>query len=179
MVANRRRLDVRTMLAVLMLGVGSGTATAEKPTTTGHVSDAGKFSVVFPTKPTKTDSDKNVATAAGNLTVVTTKCESNTVVYSVTYTDYPESFKDVIATRLLDGVVTGMKGTDGQVIGDEKLTVEGGAGRSVTIGAGESLVRAHLFLCGRRLYLVQVSGKKEAAKGKAADEFLSSFHLTK
>ena len=170
---------MRRILAGLILVVGAGTAVADKPNTTGHVSDAGQFSVVFPTKPTKTDSDKSVSTAAGNLTVVTSKCESNSVVYSVTYTDYPESFKDVIATRLLDGVVTGMKGTDGQVIGDEKLTVEGGTGRSVTIAAGESLVRAHLYLCGRRLYLVQVSGKKEATKGKTADEFLTSFHLTK
>jgi len=170
---------MRTLLATLVVGVGVGTAFAEKPTSTGHVSDAGKYSVVFPAKPTKVDADKAVATASGNVTVITSKYESGNVVYSVTYTDYPESFKEVSPTRLLDGVVNGMKGTDGDLRATESFDVEGGAGRSVTILAGENVVRAKLYLQGRRLYLVQVSGKRDATNGKTADDFLASFHLAK
>jgi hypothetical protein len=179
MKADRRRFSMRTLLAVLVVGVGVGTALADKPTAAGHVSDAGKYSVVFPAKPTKVDADKAVATASGNLTVITSKYESGNAVYSVTYTDYPESFKEVIPSRVLDGVVNGMKGTDGQLLGSETFDVEGGAGRSVTISAGENVVRAKVYLTGRRLYLVQVSGRKDTTKGKAADDFLASFHLTK
>ncbi len=170
---------MRKLLAVFVLGLVVGTAVAEKPTPTGHVSDAGKFSVVFPAKPLKLDADRQVATAGGNLTVVTSKYESGAVVYSVTYTDYPESFKEVSAAELLKGVVSGMKGADGQVSSDEKFDVTGGAGRSVSITAGDNVVRAKIYLTGRRLYLVQVSGKKDGTKGKAADDFLASFNLTK
>ncbi len=170
---------MRTVLAVLVLVLGVGTALADKPTTSGHVSDAGKYSVVFPGKPTKLDSDKAVATAGGNLTVITSKYESGSAVYSVTYTDYPESFKEVIPSRVLDGVVNGMKGADGELLGSDVIDLDGGAGRSVTISAGENQVRAKVFLSGRRLYLVQVSGRKDATRGKSVDDFLSSFHLTK
>ncbi len=172
---------MRKLLAVIVLGLCVGVVSAEKPTANGHVSDAGKFSVVFPAKPTKLDGDKQLATAGGNLTVYTSKYETGDAIYSVTWTDYPESYKEVSASKLLDGVVNGMKGTDGKSEDDKPFDVTGGAGRSVTITVKDSsnVVRAKLFLSGRRLYMVQVSGKKDATKGKAADDFLASFCLTK
>ena len=172
---------MQKLLAVFVLGLGVGAAMAEKPTATGHVSDAGKFSVVFPAKPTKLDGDKQLATAGGNLTVYTSKYETVDAIYSVTWTDYPESFKEVSASKLLDGVVGGMKGADGKAEDDKPFDVTGGVGRSVTLAVKDSgnVVRAKLYLTGRRLYMVQVSGKKEATKGKAADDFLASFCLSK
>lgn len=170
---------MRTLLAVLVVGTGVGHALADKPASSGHVSDSGKYSVVFPGKPAKVDTEKVVATASGNLTVFTSRHESGSAVYSVTYTDYPETFKEVSPGRLLDGVVAGMKGDDGKVVETESLEVEGGVGRSVTITAGDNRVRVKAYVVGRRLYLVQVSGRTDVTKGKVADEFLSSFHLTR
>jgi hypothetical protein len=166
-------------LAVLACWYFAGAALAQKSNTAGHISDAGKYSVVFPVKPSKLDADKSIATAAGNLTVFTSKAEASGVVYSVTYTEYPESFSDVQPGRLLDGVTNGMKGTDGQVTGGLPLDVPGGEGRQFTITAAGNYVRVKLYLVGRRLYLVQASGKAEATKSRAADEFLNSFTLLK
>lgn len=174
-------------LAVLVCVVFAGAALAQKTNTHGHVSDTGKYSVVFPVKPSKVESDKSIATAAGNLTLMTSKAEGNGVVYSVTYTDYPEAFKDkdVQPARLLDGVMNGMKGTDGQLTGGLPLEVKDetgqvmkdGTGRQFTINAGSNQVRVQLYLVGRRLYVVQASGKAVATQARAADEFLASFQL--
>lgn len=169
---------MRNWLGLVAVLLSVGVATAEKPSQTGVVSEAGRYSVVFPTKPAKTDSEKKLATAGGNLTVVTSRTESSSVVYSVTYTDYPPSFKEVSASELLKGVINGMKGNDGIVSGEADFEVPGGSGRVFTITAGDNLVRGKVALAGNRLYLVQVSGKKDVAKEKAADEFLTSFVIS-
>ncbi len=166
-----------TLAALLALAVG-GSVFAQK-TTSGHVSDAGKYSVVFPVKPSKLEDDKSLSTAGGTLTLVTTRAEVNGVTYSVTYTDYPDTIRDVSPAVILDGVVNGMKGSDGEATAKQELTglADGASGRVVTITARENSVRAKVVYTGRRLYLIQVCGKKDAVKVTAADEFLSSFVL--
>lgn len=166
------------LIAVLALGICAGAALAQKTTERGHVSDAGKYSVVFPAKPNKTEDDRTVATAGGNLTVVTTRCEVSNVVYSVTYTDYPDSFREVNAGRVLDGVVAGMKG-DAKDATSTELTEGESVGRLVSVYSGENGMRAKVVLVGQRLYLVQVSGKKKAVATDATDKFLNSFVLAK
>jgi hypothetical protein len=169
---------MRNWLGLVAVLLCVGVATADKPVQGGVVSEGGRYSVVFPTKPSKTDSEKVLATAGGNLTVTTSRSESSSVVYSVTYTDYPMAFKEASAAELLKGVVNGMKGNDGTVSGEADFDVPGGVGRVFTITAGDNLVRGKVALVGNRLYLVQVSGKKDAAKVKPADEFLSSFVIS-
>jgi hypothetical protein len=166
-------------LAVLACGFLAGAALAQKSNTAEHVSNAGKYSVVFPLKPSKVDADKSLATAAGNLAVVTSKAETSGAVYSVTYTDYPTAFREVSPARILEQVVAGMKGTDGEVSWTDDFTLDGATGRQVNIVAGENMVKAKVVLADTRLYLVQVSGKKEAVKGRAGDDFLASFALRK
>jgi hypothetical protein len=143
----------------------------------GHVSDAGRYSVVFPQKPTKLEDDKPLSTTGGTLTIVTSRAESNGLVYSVTYADYPDAIRGVSPSVILDGVVNGMKGPDGEVSAKGELTGLSAdtTGRAVTIVARENCVRAKVIYTGQRLYLVQVCGKKEAVQGKAADDFLASF----
>lgn len=168
---------MRWFLATLMALAVGGAVLAQKTTTSGHVSDGGKYSVVFPVKPSKVEEEKALSTSGGTLSIVTTRAESSGVMYSVTYTELPETLRDVSPSAILDGVVTGMKGTDGEVSTRVELTgLSGGAtGRQVTITAKDNGVRAKLVLVGRRLYLVQVCGKKDAVNGKTAEDFLSSF----
>ncbi|MCU0705747.1 MAG: hypothetical protein MUF18_17400 [Fimbriiglobus sp.] len=166
-------------LAVLLLVLGAGAALAQKSSSTGHVSDVGRYSVVFPAKPAKLDVDKPLATSAGNLTLYSSKVEASNVVYSVSFVDYPPSFKEVQPDRILDGVLDGLKGRDGQIMAQSKWTVANGDGREVTIQAGANVVRAKVCIVDRRLYLVQVCGKGSAVIAEKAEEFLSGFQLAK
>lgn len=167
---------MRSTVAVLLVLAVGGTAFAQK-NTSGYVSDAGRYSVVFPAKPNKVEDDKSLSTSGGTLSIVTTRAEIGGVTYSVTYTDYPDSIRDVSPGVILDGVANGMKGSDGEVSGKAELTglPTGVSGQAFTITAKENTVRAKVVYSGRRLYLVQVCGKKDAVKGGVAEEFLSSF----
>jgi hypothetical protein len=166
------------LLAVLALGVWAGAAVAQKSSEREYESDAGRYTVTFPAKPSKKEDDRTVATAGGNLVVVTTRCEANGVIYSVAYTDYPTSFREVNASRILEGVVSGMKGDSKDATATELSDGEH-SGRLVGVNSGENAMRAKVLLVGQRLYLVQVSGRKKAVATDATDKFLSSFVLDK
>jgi hypothetical protein len=146
----------------------------KKPTVTEYTSENGRFLVTFPAKPSTVGDEKERATTAGNLMIVTSKCETGGVVYSVTYTDYPATFGIVASKEILDGVVNGMKGGDGKATSEE-ITADGVKGRNATITAGENVVRARVFLSDRRLYVVMASGKKDSTRGEVTDKFLDSF----
>ena len=168
------------LLAVIILGLWSGVALADKkPTPTEYTSEGGRYSATFPAKVSTKDDSEQVATSAGNLSVVTSRCEAGGAVYSVTYTDYPTSFGIVSPKDILDGVVNGMKGSDGKVATTEDVVVGVAKGRSVTITAGDNTVRAKVLLIDERLYIVMVTGKKDTTRVPEADKFLDSFTLTK
>jgi hypothetical protein len=102
------------------------------------------------------------------------------VVLAVTFADYPETFLGVSAKKVLDGVRDGMKGKDGVVKKDEDIKLDGNfPGRELRIEAGKRVIRARVFLTGTRLYQVMVTGEKQAADGKMADDFFKSFELLK
>jgi len=170
---------MRRWLVVVVLALSAGVVLADRSSVSKYASESGKFSIDFPTRPNKTDSDKSLATASGNVTVVTSKAEKDGLVFSVTFVNYPDSFASVSASRVLDGVIDGMKGNDGQVSAISSFDEAGGSGRLATITAGENVVKVKTILVGTRLYLVQVCGKKDAMRARTTDEFLSSFRLTK
>lgn len=173
----------RHLAVVVVCGLLAGVASAQKPPPPAKPFDsaAGGFTVSFPSKAQLSSDIKSVATVAGNLDVSTTKAEVSGVVYSVTFTDYPAAFADVTAKTILDGVVRGMKGSDGQAF-ESDTPLDGVQGRQVTVTAKEdrltgrqNWVRSHVGLNGRRLVIVMACGDREAMKAKAVDEFLASF----
>ena len=88
-----------------------------------------------------------------------------------------------LQTRSKDGVRTGLKGTDGRVERDDELFLGADPdkvpGRDLRVKAGSRVVRARVFLDGRRLYQVMVTGAGDAADAKSATEFLKSFRIEK
>lgn len=168
------------LLAVMVMGLWTGVALADKkPNPTEYTSEGGKYTVTFPAKVSTKDDSESVATSAGNLTVVTSRSDFNGTIYSVTYTDYPAAFGIVTTKEVLDGVVNGMKGSDGKVATTEDVAVGAAKGRGVTITSGDNTVRAKVLLLDERLYIVMVSGKRETTRTAEADKFLDSFALTK
>ena len=147
-----------------------------------HTSKEGKYRVDFPEKPST--SRKDLSTGGRIVKVVTEKADGpKGTTLAVTYTDYPNSFQDVPAKTILDGVRDGMKGTDGKVTADEELEQKDDhrGGRYVRVEAGRNAIRARAFLVGTRLYQVMVTGPKDAigekdsVDGKNANDFLTSF----
>lgn len=169
--------------AALALIALTPVARADKePKLEEHTSDAGKFRVKFPGRP-KVDS-KELGSGPGGVQAIPVTTErvegSNGVVYAVTFADYPDTFLGVKAKTVLDGVRDGMKGKDGVVKQDNEITLGGTIpGREVRIEAGKRVVRARVYLAGNRLYQVMVTGDRQPADGKSADEFLRSFELVK
>jgi hypothetical protein len=149
-----------------------------------HESEAGKFRVKLPKKP---DSDtKELALGSGGQTVqVTTERASgpDDSVFAVTFADYPESYRQVAAKTVLDGVRDGLKGTDGKIEKDGEVFLGDGAeklaGREFRITAGSKVVHVRVFLHGTRLYQVMATGRKDRFPSKAVEEFHNSFELVK
>lgn len=169
-------------LAVIALTPAAWAGKDKEPRLEEYTSDAGKFRVKFPGKP-RADS-KELASGPGGvqaIPVTTERVEGpNGVIFAVTFADYPDTFLGVKAGTVLDGVRDGMKGKDGVVKEYKEITLGGTIpGREIRIEAGKKVIRAKVFLAGTRLYQVMVTGDRQPADGKSADEFLRSFELVK
>lgn len=164
----------RSLSLVVVFALVAPAVAAPKKKPTPHTSGDEGYSVVLPGEPTT--SSKKLATAAGNVTVRTTRVEFNGTVFSVVTTDYPDSFQDVTAEKLLDAVRDGMKSTDGSVVKESPHDAEAVRGREVRIEAGKSnAVRARVYFAKSRLTQVMVTGSKDGVSGAEADEFFKSF----
>ena len=107
---------------------------------------------------------------------------------SVTYADYPETFRGLDAKVLLDGARDGVRGPEGlggTVTFDKPHEFDGPdgaakfAGREVVVKARKNFIRVRLVLVDLRLYQVMVTGTEDAVAAEGAKAFLDSFTLTK
>jgi hypothetical protein len=151
---------------------------------TPHESGVGRYRVKLPKQP-EMDSKELALTAGGRtITVFTEKADGpSKSVFAVTFADYPETYRQVPAKTVLDGVRDGLKGTDGKVEKDDEVFLSSGdgklAGREFRIIAGRRVVHARVFLHDTRLYQVMVTGSKDGFPTKTVEEFFSSFELVK
>jgi hypothetical protein len=158
----------------LILVVAS-VAIARPPEPVPTTSEAGRFTVTFPAKPSQTE--KDIVTDAGTLKVTTLKAETGGVQYAVSFTDYPNSFRQTSAKDILDAAAKAMAGDSAGSV--KEFTQEGVPGRTLTLGGGDNEVKARLFLDGQRLYVVVACGTQKAMKGSSADSFVGGFSLSK
>ncbi len=79
----------------------------------------------------------------------------------------------------LKGIGDGIVGADGKVLKEEEVSLgkRKVPGNTLLIKRGEKHERVHILLDGDRLYVVRVTGSKDAAGSKEADRFLGSFEL--
>jgi hypothetical protein len=146
----------------------------------------GRYAVVAPGKASKPDTKKLAVGATGlAIPVTTVRWDGpNSTTLAVTYADYPETFREVAPKTILDGVLTGLKGTDGKETLNEKVTLGTDPnkveGREFIVVAGtKTAVRVRVFLVDTRLYQVMVTGTKDNVGSKAATAFLDSFQIVK
>ncbi len=168
---------------LFVLIVTAGVAVAGRDIVlTAHESASGRFVADFPGKVKA--ASRTVPSPAGGLTVTaetaTAKGQSD-IVFAVTYTDYPETFANLDASKLLNAVRDGMKTRDGTISNEKDLIADGDrpAGIEVQFDYGKTHTRAHLHLIGTRLYQATVTGTKDDVESKTASLFLASFKLRK
>lgn len=172
-------------IAVAMLLVLTTTAQADSKLIEFKSVD-GRYQLKAPGKPKSPEKKKLAVGGTGlSIAVVTDRWDGpSSTTLAVTYADYPETFREVVPKTILDGVRDGLKGIDGKVAEDKKVTVGTDADkieyREIRIEAGtKTAVRVRLFLVDTRLYQVMVTGTKDSVSSKAATDFLDSFHLVK
>jgi hypothetical protein len=167
-------------LAILFVFVAAGLAHGQpkKPKYTTIPASAGLgFTASFPCQ--VADTTKELATAAGSMTVRTHRGEHEKVAYSVTMTEYPETFADLAAEKILDGVRDGMKG-DGELKTDKAVTVSDVPARELEVTTKKKTgIRGIAVLNKRTLYVVTAAGPSDAISKEVATDFLKSFALDK
>ena len=149
-----------------------------------YQSEAGKFRVKLPEKPESDTKELALGTGGQTVPVTTERADGpDSSVFAVTFADYPESYRQVPAKTVLDGVRDGLKGTDGKIEKDDEVFLGDGpdklTGREFRVTAGRKVVHARVFLNGTRLYQVMVTGTKDRFPSEAVKEFHNSFEVVK
>lgn len=136
------------------------------------------FSATFPGSANQTA--EPVKTAVGNVTMVSVYYVSDNTYYGVLFADFP---KGAITSRPLAQVykntaIGEAKNPKGTIRKITDFTVDGVVGRDVLIDH-ESNSRAHtrIFIISDRQFQVIFVGPSGSENGKAALDFLNSFHL--
>ena len=154
-----------------------GSVLADPPGVLVQPKDGG-FTVRFPDKPK--EATQTASTAIGKLNVYTaTYALPDGSVYLASYTEFPaNAVKPEVRKTLFDGVVKGLKGKDGNVVGEEKeLDIGKEKGREVVIDKGKVQSRYRMVVKDNRLIQLAAIGTGEFITGKDATAFLDSFEF--
>jgi hypothetical protein len=95
------------------------------------------------------------------------------------YSDYPETILKAPADKVLDGGRDGaLANTEGKLVSDQGLSLDGFAGREFIIEIpGKGLMKLRTFLVRQRLFQVMAMGTKEKIEHEDTGKYLASFRL--
>jgi hypothetical protein len=131
-------------------------------------SDEGRFTALMPAKPRY---EARPLTGAPTVVMHLWSAHAAKSIFGVGYADYPEADARVLdATR--DALLNNIRG---RLLEEKPLTQGGLAGRALVAEAGDTALRARLFVSGSRLYQIAVLGGKNAISTADLELFLSSF----
>ena len=133
-------------------------------------SEAGKFTVLMPGKPTQesdTDADGSIT---HNFTVV-----RGETVYLVTYSELVDVVTQLNPSEIFDAVCGGYAADGDKLVNQREIELSGYPGRSVELRAKDGTSgKASMYLIGNRLYqLLLISPNLEDGK-----QFFESFQVT-
>jgi len=124
-------------------------------------SDAGQFKAMFPVEPVA--SSRKLPAGTGEIdyhsfVAVTAK---GTIVYSISYSEYPSAIPAADRQRFLAGARDAtLRGLEGKLAADTEMQIQGHAGREFTIVAQSEkrpvLFHSRSFVAGKRLYQLQI-----------------------
>ncbi len=141
-------------------------------------SDEGRFSALFPGKPTKIM--QSMDTPAGKVELVMYQGGAEETGFIVGYCDYPQEVIDKPnLQKILDGARDGaIRNIQGELIEETKLEFHGYIGREIKIKAPQDLIiKARMILIDNRLYQVMVVSPSADIIEEKGAEFLESFSV--
>jgi hypothetical protein len=171
-------------LSLLLTLLVSGVRAADpEPRQVLYVSEAGKFSVLLPSKPMRVT--QKSMTEDGSSDIHFYIVDQQTQGLFVAYGDLPKgSVTDENRQMRLDGGRDGaIKTVNGKLLSEKKITLgkTKHEGREILIQSGDgksfAFFRGRFYMVGDRYYQVFLLGPETFVKGKAADAFLDSFQV--
>lgn len=170
-----------SLLLVMLLCCGFAGAIQQPVEWTKLEPTEGRFRAFLPTKAEPTVSEVN--SASGKIPVYTFASSNNTGSFMLSYADYPNAASNPAHEQsVLDGVRDGvLKGTEGTLISESKLTLNGYPGREMKatrmVDGTEMIFSWRLFLVGKRLYQLAVGSSKADSESPDIKKFFASFEL--
>lgn len=147
-------------------------------------STEGRFSILFPGEPERSQQPLNVGTTDESiLYLFRVERPKEGIIYFVAYLDLPlsnpaEISPDVKAIALDSGQSGFLKGAGATLVSASKTSLAGHPGKDFKFQqAGRFVGRARFFLVGARLYQIVavVDAKRERSLDKSIDGFIKSF----
>jgi hypothetical protein len=170
----KSKLSASLFLLVFLAG-------CQQPTWKEFSSAGGAFSVLMPGTPT--EQVRTADTASGPINAHMFLVEQGDVVYTVAYSDYPDTVvQEGTSNLILDGARDGaVAKVQGALLSDTIVSVDGHQGRELIIEAagGKVTIQTRLVIVRRRFYQVMVITPKEKALSEDVNKFLDSFTFLK
>ena len=147
-----------------------------------YLSDAGRYSVLFPEQPTLSTQESS-STAGYKVTQYRASASDEKATFFIAYFDR-SSGTTFSFDKARDAIVGKIKGT---LLSERRIKLEGHHGRELLISAtgpdGTKLLdRARLYSVHKRVYVLQVitvRSEDDAAAAERADRYFASFQETK
>jgi hypothetical protein len=175
---------MRLLPALTVLGLAAGLAFAGGPKKNTDLPvrefPDGRFKAMLGDEPK--EKTQHLKSEAGPLDVTTLAVKvSDNLTLSVTWTDYPDSFREVPREKLLAAVRDGLKTKNARLVTERAVVAAdpNPAAKEIQFDHGRYHTRTRLYLVGTRLYQVTATGKKDDVEGDFAGKFLVSFEVTK
>lgn len=141
-------------------------------------SEEGRFSVLLPDKPTSQAS--TVEMSQGRFEQHTFIASHLPLLCTIAYTDFP---KQLLVANDVDGLFDGVRdevirGVGGKLASENKLLLDGYAGREIKVHMFRGELRLRLYLVGDRLYVLSfLNAEKAFASDEEPNKFFASFKL--
>ncbi|VTU02678.1 Uncharacterized protein OS=Pseudanabaena biceps PCC 7429 GN=Pse7429DRAFT_4512 PE=4 SV=1 [Gemmataceae bacterium] len=167
----------RAALFALLIALGAPAAPAGQDAEP-YTSKEGKFKAKFPAKP----DEKSQTTNGIKFTMHVAGAKEGGYVVGIADLPIPDGETAEMTQKRLDGARDGAIGNvKGKLIDSKDVTLDKkypGREFSASLPQKDGLLRARIYLAGKRLYQVMVIGTKDFVGGKDADAFLDSFKIT-
>ena len=141
-------------------------------------SEEGRFSVLLPEKPTSQASTLEMS--QGRFEQHVFIASHLPLICTITYADFP---KQSLVANDVDGLFDGVrdeviKGVGGKFASENKLLLDGYAGREIKVHMFRGELRLRLYLVGDRLYILSLFNVEKAfASDEEPNKFFASFKL--
>lgn len=151
-------------------------------------SKEGRYSILFPNKPTESEQSVETEIGAMQLKVMmyeVGKFKDDNAVYGIIYADYPDTlihsdFKDEIIDAFFENSINGAaKNMKGTVLSEKKVAYKNYPGRHAVVSfmEGEGIMHLQIFLVKNRGYILEVGCETKKDNNPAIDKFFQSFVL--